>query len=143
MIIGYTTGVFDLFHVGHLNILERCKEYCDELIVGVCTDEYALSTKGKLPIIPYEDRARIISSLKCVDRVVPMNETDKLMAWNNLHFNVLFSGDDWKGTERYQKTEMQFKPLGVDIIYFPYTRGVSTTQILKKITSVYNPDVNP
>lgn len=101
-----------------------------------------MSTKGKLPIIPYEDRARIISSLKCVDRVVPMNETDKLVAWNNLHFNVLFSGDDWKGTERYQKTEMQFKPLGVDIIYFPYTRGVSTTEILKKITSVYNPDVN-
>lgn len=142
MIIGYTTRVFDLFHVGHLNILERCKEHCDELIVGVCTDEYTLNTKGKLPIISYEDRTRIISSLKCVDCVVPMNETDKLVAWNNLHFNVLFSGDDWKDTERYQKTEMQFKPLGVDIIYFPYTRGVSTTEILRKITSVYNPDVN-
>lgn len=133
--IGYTTGVFDLFHVGHLNLLERCKEYCEKLIVGVCTDEYSLETKNKLPVIPYHERARIIESLKCVDHVVPMRETDKLVAWNNLHFNVLFSGDDWKGSERYQKTEEQFSSLGVDIVYFPYTTGISTTAIRGKIMS--------
>lgn len=130
--IGYTTGVFDLFHVGHLNLLERCKEQCDQLIVAVCTDEYAQES-GKNPTIPYADRARIVGALRCVDRVVPMEYTDKLKAWEQYRFDVLFSGDDWKGSERYCITEEQFKPLGVDIVYFPYTAGVSTTQIRQKL----------
>ena len=131
--VGYTTGVFDLFHVGHLNILEKSKEVCDKLIVAVCTDDYVRETKNTTPIIPYEDRARILAALKCVDEVVPMDETDKLVAWEKYHFDVLISGDDWKGSERYALTEKQFAPLGVEIYYLPYTQGISTTMLKKKI----------
>lgn len=131
--VGYTTGVFDLFHVGHLNILEKSKEICDELIVAVCTDEYVRETKHLTPVIPYEERARIIAALKCVDKVVPMTYTDKLQAWQENHFDVLISGDDWKGSERYRITEEQFADLGVDVVYLPYTKGVSTTMIKEKL----------
>ena len=133
--VGYTTGVFDLFHVGHLHLLERCKEQCDTLIVAVCTDEYA-SESGKKTVIKYKDRARIIGALKCVDKVVPMECTDKMIAWKKAKFDVLFSGDDWKGSERYIKTEEQFREIGVDIVYFPYTKEVSTSMLkseLKKL----------
>ncbi len=131
--VGYTTGVFDLFHVGHLNILEKSKELCDTLIVAVCTDEYVQETKHITPIICYEDRARIIASLKCVDKVVPMTYTDKLRAWEEHKFDVLISGDDWKGSERYNLTEQQFAPLGVDVCYVPYTKSISTTMIKEKL----------
>ncbi len=131
--VGYTTGVFDLFHVGHLNILEKSKELCDTLIVAVCTDEYVQETKHITPIISYEDRARIIASLKCVDKVVPMTYTDKLRAWEEYKFDVLISGDDWKGSERYNLTEQQFAPLGVDVCYVPYTKSISTTMIKEKL----------
>lgn len=130
--IGYTTGVFDLFHVGHLNLLERCKQQCDYLIVAVCTDEYARES-GKNPTIPYEERARIVGALKVVDQVVPMEYTDKLRAWNLYHYDVLFSGDDWKGSERYQITEKQLAEVGAAVVYFPYTKSVSTTMIREKI----------
>ena len=131
--VGYTTGVFDLFHVGHLNILEKSKELCETLIVAVCTDEYVQETKNLTPIISYEDRARIIASLKCVDRVVPMTYTDKLKAWEEYKFDVLISGDDWKGSERYNLTEKQLAPLGVDVCYVPYTKSISTTMIKEKL----------
>ncbi len=131
--VGYTTGVFDLFHIGHLNILEKSKELCDTLIVAVCTDEYVQETKNLTPIISYEDRARIIASLKCVDKVVPMTYTDKLRAWEEYKFDVLISGDDWKGSERYNLTEKQFAPLGVDVCYVPYTKSISTTMIKEKL----------
>lgn len=131
--VGYTTGVFDLFHVGHLNILEKCKNQCEYLIVAVCSDKYA-EESGKNPIIPYEERARIIEALKCVDKVVPMECTDKMTAWKKNKFDVLFSGDDWKGSDRYIKTERQFAEVGVDIVYFPYTKGVSSTDIKKRIS---------
>ncbi|MBQ2963477.1 MAG: adenylyltransferase/cytidyltransferase family protein [Clostridia bacterium] len=131
--VGYTTGVFDLFHVGHLNILEKSKEICDTLIVAVCTDEYVQETKNLTPIISYEDRARIIASLKCVDKVVPMTYTDKLRAWEEYKFDVLISGDDWKGSERYNLTEKQLAPLGVDVYYVPYTKSISTTMIKEKL----------
>lgn len=130
--VGYTTGVFDLFHVGHLNLLEKCKMQCDKLIVAVCTDEYAHES-GKNPIISYEDRARIIGALKCVDEVVPMTCTDKMTAWEKLKFDVLFSGDDWKGSPRYIETEEQFKKIGVDIVYFPYTKSVSTSMLKEEM----------
>lgn len=131
--VGYTTDVFDLFHVGHLNILEKSKEICDTLIVAVCTDEYVQETKNLTPIISYEDRARIIASLKCVDKVVPMTYTDKLRAWEEYKFDVLISGDDWKGSERYNLTEKQLAPLGVDVYYVPYTKSISTTMIKEKL----------
>lgn len=134
--IGYTCGVFDLFHVGHLNLLERCKEQCDYLIVGCCDDDYCLNVKKKAPIYPQEQRARILQALKCVDRAVIVNTeitNDKMKALELFKFNVLFSGDDWKGSERYKKTEEQFKPLGVAIEYLSYTQGISTSMIKEKV----------
>lgn len=134
--IGYTCGVFDMFHVGHLNLLEKCKSMCDYLIVGVCNDDYVRNIKHKEPVYSEQDRVRILEALKVVDRaeLVTIEETnDKILAIEKFHFNVLFSGDDWKGSERYQKTEEQFKKYGAFIEYFPYTQGISTTQIKEKI----------
>ena len=134
--VGYTCGVFDLFHTGHLNLLERCKEMCDVLIVGVCNDDYVRNVKKNEPVIEENDRARILNALKCVDRaeLVDIETTnDKMIAQKRFGFDVLFSGDDWKGSERYLKTEEQFAPLGVSIEYLPYTQGVSTTDIKKKM----------
>lgn len=133
---GITTGVFDLFHVGHLNLLERCKEQCETLIVAVCDDDYVRNIKKKEPVYPLDERVRIINALKCVDKtvVVSFKEVDDKMLLLNKHkFNVLFSGDDWKGSERYIKTEQQFAEVGVSIEYLPYTQGISTTQIKEKI----------
>ena len=133
--IGYTCGVFDMFHVGHLNLLEKCKSMCDYLIVGVCNDDYVRNIKHKEPVYSEQDRVRILEALKVVDRaeLVTIEETnDKILAIEKFHFDVLFSGDDWKGSERYQKTEEQFKKYGAFIEYFPYTQGISTTQIRKK-----------
>lgn len=101
--IGYTTGVFDMFHIGHLNILKRAKEQCDYLIVGVSTDEVVNSYKHKKPIIPFQERIAIVGELKCVDKVVPQTSMDKMEAWNKYHFNVLFHGSDWKGSDMYNK----------------------------------------
>ena len=109
--VGYTCGVFDLFHVGHLNLLERCKSMCRFLIVGVCDDEYIRNVKHTEPVIPQDDRVRILKALKCVDDAVLVNTqttNDKMLALKKFRFNVLFSGDDWKGTERYRRTEEQF-----------------------------------
>lgn len=134
--IGYTCGVFDLFHIGHLNLLERCKEQCDILIVGVCNDEYVTKVKNKIPVIPENDRVRILNALKCVDKAILVDiETtnNKMIALEKINFDVLFSGDDWKGSERYKKTEEQFSKIGVSIEYLPYTHGVSTTDIKNKI----------
>lgn len=130
--VGFTTGVFDLFHVGHLNLLERCKEQCDYLIVAICGDDYVREIKHKEPVYTEKERIRIIGALKCVDEVstITIEEiADKMLALKRFNFDVLFSGDDWKGTERYEKTEKQFAELGVSIEYLPYTKGVSTTQI--------------
>lgn len=130
--VGFTTGVFDLFHVGHLNLLERCKEQCEYLIVAVCGDDYVRDIKHKTPVIPENERVRIIGALKCVDEVdtITIEEVDdKMLALERFKFDVLFSGDDWKGSERYKRTEEQFAKLGVSIEYLPYTKGVSTTKI--------------
>ncbi len=134
--IGFTAGVFDLFHVGHLNLFERCKEQCEFLIVAVCDDNYVRSVKHKEPVFSLEERVRIIGALKCVDKVVvvtPEEVEDKMLVQAKFGFDVLFSGDDWKGSERYQKTEEQFAKVGVSIEYLPYTQGVSTSQIKEKM----------
>ena len=133
---GYTCGVFDLFHVGHLNLLERCKEMCEVLIVGVCDDDYVRNIKKKEPVFKEDERVRIIGALRCVDSAVLVDtETtnDKMLAIDKLHFDVLFSGDDWKGSERYKKTEEQFAKIGAAIEYLPYTTGISTTELKSKI----------
>lgn len=132
-IIGYTTGVFDMFHVGHLNILRRAKEQCDYLIVGVSTDSVVEEYKHKTPVIPYKERAAIVEAIKYVDKVVPQETMDKKVAWEKYHFNVIFHGDDWKNSDMYSDLEKELEPLGVKFIYLPHTPGISSTDIVKKI----------
>ena len=134
MIVGYTTGVFDMFHIGHLNILRRAKEQCDYLIVGVSTDELVEHDKHKTPIIPFENRVRIVGAIKYVDQVVPQPDKNKFGAWEKYHFNKMFVGSDWKGTPQWEQFEKQFGPLGVEIIYLPHTDGISSTILRGKIT---------
>lgn len=132
--VGYTCGVFDLFHYGHLNLLEKCKDLCEILIVGVCDDDYVVNIKNKTPIFNQEERARILQALEVVDKTVIVDtETvnDKILAQEQIGFDVLFSGDDWKGSERYLKTEKQFEKTGTSIEYFPYTQGISTSLIIE------------
>lgn len=124
MIIGYTTGVYDMFHIGHLNVIARAKEKCDYLIVGVSTDELVIREKNKTPVIPYEERVAIVAALKYVDRVVPQLDKNKRAAWERYHFNKMFVGSDWKGTLQWQKFEEEFAPLGVEIVYLPHTDGI-------------------
>ena len=136
MIIGYTTGVFDLFHIGHLNILRRAKEQCDYLIVGVSTDELVEQYKHKRPVICFEERCEIVNAIRYVDEVVPQMDRDKFSAWERLRFNRMFVGDDWKGSALFTELEEQFDPLGVEIVYFPYTKETSSTflkETLKKM----------
>ena len=130
--IGYTTGVFDLFHIGHLNILKRARLECDYLIVGITTDELAMSVKGEKPFIPFEERMEIVEAIKFVDEVVPQVNYDKIEAWNNLKFDMMFVGDDWKGTEEWIRIENDFGKYEIEVIYFPYTLHTSST-ILKDI----------
>ena len=136
MIIGYTTGVYDMFHIGHLNIIRSAKEQCDYLIVGVSTDELVRLDKKKTPVIPYEERAAIVAALKYVDRVVPQTDKNKFGAWEKYHFNKMFVGDDWKGTPQWVKYEEEFKPVGVEIIYLPHTDGISSTQLTEVIKNI-------
>ena len=136
MIIGYTTGVYDMFHIGHLNILTRAKELCDYLIVGVSTDELVRKEKNKTPVIPFNERMAIVGALKCVDQVVPQTDKNKFAAWEKYHFNKMFVGSDWKGTPQWNDYEKQFEPIGVDIVYLPHTDGISSTELtnlLKKM----------
>lgn len=134
MIIGYTTGVYDMFHIGHLNILRRAKELCDFLIVGVSTDDLVQKDKNKTPIIPFEDRVKIIEAIRYVDKVVPQCDKNKFAAWERYKFNKMFVGSDWKGTEVWNKFEEEFKPIGVEIIYLEHTDGISSTILREKIT---------
>ncbi|NCU42150.1 MAG: glycerol-3-phosphate cytidylyltransferase [Candidatus Moranbacteria bacterium] len=129
-IIGYTTGVFDLFHIGHLNMLRNAKSLCDTLIVGVTTDEL-VTYKNKEAVIPFEERAEIVRNIKYVDLVVPQFDMDKIAAWKKLKFDKVFVGDDWFGTEKWDKIEEDFKRINVPVIYFPYTRGTSSTLLAK------------
>ena len=134
-IIGYTTGVFDMFHIGHLNILRRAKEQCDYLTVGVSTDELVIQEKNKTPIIPFLERIEIVKAIRYVDEVVPQINKNKLEAWNKLHFNKMFVGSDWQGTSTWYKYEQEFTPIGVQIIYLPHTDGISSTQLASIIHS--------
>ena len=124
--IGYTTGVFDLFHIGHLNLLRRAKEQCEYLIVGVSSDEL-VAYKNKRAVIPFEERIQIVQSIRYVDQAVPQYNMNKMEAWEKYHFDVMFVGDDWKNTEKWNNYEKEFNAIGVDIIYFPYTRNTSST----------------
>ncbi|MEW6990883.1 adenylyltransferase/cytidyltransferase family protein [Colwelliaceae bacterium 6441] len=134
--IGYTTGVFDLFHIGHLNVLKRAKLECDYLIVGVTSDELSMSAKKKQPIIPFSERMEIVEAIKFVDEVVPQVNYDKTEAWNNLKFDRMFVGDDWKGTEKWIQIEKEFAEFGVEILYFPYTSHTSSTKLREVLDKI-------
>ena len=135
MTIGYTTGVYDLFHIGHLNLLKSAKGMCDKLIVGVTVDEL-VAYKGKKAMIPFEDRIEIIRSIKYVDAAVPQQDMDKLTACKKLGAKILFVGDDWYDTDKWREYEKAFEREGIRIIYFPYTKGVSSTKITEALNNI-------
>lgn len=135
MIIGYTTGVYDLFHIGHLNLLRNARSLCDKLIVGVSTDEL-VAYKHKRAVIPFAERMEIVRAIRYVDAVIPQETLDKFETWKKLKFDVLFVGDDWYQTEKWNEYERQFAEVGVRIVYFPYTKGTSSTilnDVLQKL----------
>ena len=131
IIIGYTTGVFDLFHIGHLNILKKSKSFCDKLIVGVSRDKLVYKYKEKYPVISEKERFKIIESIKYVDYVVYQNSLDKFINFKKLKFDVMFVGDDWFSTPKWKNLDKQFLKIGVKIIYLPYTKSTSSTKINK------------
>ena len=125
-----------IYVIGHLNVIRRAKEQCDYLIVGVSTDKLVRKEKNKTPIIPYEERAEIVSALKYVDKVVPQYDKNKLSAWEKYRFDRMFVGSDCKGTPQWNKYEEQFSPLGVEIVYLPHTDGISSTKLTDVIKSL-------
>lgn len=137
MIIGYTTGVYDMFHIGHLNIIKKAKKQCDFLIVGVSTDELVEKDKNKTPIIPFEERCEIVKSIRYVDKVVPQIDKNKFDAWKKYHFDKMFVGSDWKDTDSWNKFEKQLSPVGVKIIYLDYTDGISSTILRDRLVEKY------
>lgn len=136
--VGYTTGVFDMFHIGHLNILKQAKEMCDYLIVGVSTDEVVQEYKHKTPIIPFEDRLAIVEAIRYVDKAVPQTTMDKMVAYKELHFDALFHGSDWKDSTMYDKIEKSFSAIGVDVVFLPHTDGISSSLIRDKLDKAVN-----
>jgi glycerol-3-phosphate cytidylyltransferase len=137
MKIGYTAGVFDLFHIGHLNLLRNARSLCDKLVVGVTTDEL-VSYKHKRSVVSFPERLEIVRSCRYVDAVVPQESLDKFAAWEKLRFDLMFVGDDWYQNDRWKALEQRFSEVGVKIVYFPYTKGTSSTlinEVLQKLRS--------
>lgn len=135
-VVGYTTGVYDMFHIGHLNILKNAKANCDYLIVGVSTDELVRHDKNKTPVIPFEERYEIVKAIRYVDEVVPQPDKNKLAAWEKYHFDKMFVGSDWQGTPQWNEFEKQFAPLGVEIVYLQHTDGISSTLLTDLIKNL-------
>lgn len=132
---GYVPGAWDMFHIGHLNILQRAREYCDHLMVGVVTDEALLEMKGKHPIVPLEERMAIIGAIGIVNEVVVDFSADKLEVWQQHPFDVIFKGDDWRGTSKGRRLERAMNSVGVAVHYFPYTLHVSSSELRKIVTA--------
>lgn len=133
MVIGYTTGVYDMFHIGHLNLLKRAKEQCDYLIVGVSTDELVWHDKHKKPIIAFPERCAIVEAIRYVDQVVPQEDKNKFGAWEKYQFHKMFVGSDWKGSDAWNRFEQQLTPVGVEIVYLDYTDGISSSILRERI----------
>lgn len=133
---GYTSGVFDLFHVGHLNILRRAADECDRLIVGVTTDELCLAMKGKRPVVPFEERVEIVRSMRFADEVVPQTSSSRTEAWEEHRFDVMFKGDDWRGTPGGDRMERELAAVGARVVYFPYTQQTSSTLLRAALTAL-------
>ena len=132
IVIGYTSGVYDLFHIGHLNLLKNAKGLCDYLIVGVTSDEL-VAYKNKKAVIPHQERMEIVRNIKSVDAVIPQYDMDKFKMWERLKFDIMFVGDDWFDTPKWKELDSKFKDVGVKIVYFPYTKGVSSSKINKAL----------
>jgi len=137
-IIGYTTGVFDLFHIGHLNILRNARSQCDKLVVGVTTDELAVKLKERKPIVPFAERLEIVRSIRCVDEARAEVTDDKIAAWQEVRYNVIFKGDDWRGSAKWTALERKFRSLGVQVVFFPYTTTTSST-LIRHILESFDP----
>jgi glycerol-3-phosphate cytidylyltransferase len=131
--IGYAAGAFDLFHIGHLNILQRARSECDYLIAGVVSDEMLLQSRGVKAIVPLAERLEIVRNIRCVDEAIAEVVPDKLETWRAVGFNVFFKGDDWRGTERAERLEREFAAVGVDVVYFPYTKSTSSTELRRAL----------
>jgi glycerol-3-phosphate cytidylyltransferase len=127
--VGYVPGIFDMFHVGHLNILRNARLACDHLIAGVVSDELSLRVKGKLPVVPLNERLEVVRSIRYVDDAVEEDVDEKLDMWERLQFNVIIKGDDWRGTAKGNKLERDFASVGVDVVYLPYTVHTSSTKL--------------
>jgi glycerol-3-phosphate cytidylyltransferase len=140
--IGYTTGVYDMFHIGHLHLLKKAKNHCDYLIVGVSSDELVESYKNKTPIIPVEHRLEIVSSLKFVDEVVIVTHRDKKQQFIDVGYDKLFVGDDWKDSDVFNNLEKYLNENNAEIEYFPYTQEVSSTQFRDILQNIYNDEKN-
>jgi len=134
--IGYAAGAFDLFHIGHLNILRHAKSECDYLIAGVVSDEMLELTKGTAPVVPLHERLEIVRSIAYVDEAVAETVPDKLDMWRELRFDVFFKGDDWRGTEKGLRLEREFAAVGVEVVYFPYTMTTSSTQLRRALAAL-------
>lgn len=130
--VGYTQGVYDMFHIGHLNLINHAKEYCDYLIVGVNSDELVESYKHKMPVINQEERSTIVANIKAVDQCMIVTTLDKTEIWNRFHFNAVFIGDDWRGNARWEQTREDLSKIGVDVVFLPHTDGVTSTMLRPK-----------
>ncbi|MGY1840472.1 MULTISPECIES: adenylyltransferase/cytidyltransferase family protein [unclassified Modestobacter] len=135
-VVGYAPGAYDLFHVGHLNILKHAAEHCDRLVVGVVSDEMLLQAKGRLPVIPLAERMEIVRNLRFVDDVHAEVVPDKVDTWREVGFDVIFKGDDWRGTAKGDKLERDFAAVGVRVHYFPYTMHTSSTILRKALAAI-------
>lgn len=136
--IGYTAGAFDMFHIGHLNLIRQAKQYCDILVVGVNSDQLIMDYKNKRTVICENERRDIVESIRDVDKAVIVSTLDKREAWKKYKFDVLFIGDDWKGSDRWNETEEYMRQLGVDVIYLSRTKGISSTEIREKLQCMDN-----
>ena len=131
--VGYAAGAYDLFHIGHLNILRRAKSECDYLIAGVVSDEMLELSRGIRPIVPLAERLEIVRGIRFVDEAIAEVVPDKLETWRSVGFNIFFKGDDWRGTERGQRLEKEFAAVGVEVVYFPYTQSTSSTELRRAL----------
>jgi glycerol-3-phosphate cytidylyltransferase len=136
--VGYTTGVFDMFHIGHLRLLKKAKRHCDYLIVGISTDELVQSYKGKTPVIPFEHRLEIVNSLQVVDEVVVQSSRDKIKQFHEIQYDIMFVGDDWKGSDIFNEVEAELQLYGATVKYFDYTKEVSSTKFTKILQDLYD-----
>lgn len=133
---GYAPGGWDMFHIGHLNLLRRCRGLCDYLVVGVATDHVLEGMKGRAPTIPFRERLEVISALRVVDEAIPDTSADKRVAWRRARFDVLFKGDDWRGTMQGEALEAALAEVGARVCYLPYTPGTSSTMLRRALESV-------